>query len=638
MPGRFNPEVTPWTKGMCDALDDPDVWKICCRKSAQVGWTDGVLLNYLGRRIHQSPCPMILMFSKEASAKKFAREKLVPMITVTPELAALVPVGKSRDRGNAWDHKDFAGGFLNLVGSNSPDSVKSTPAPVVAIEEPDDVNANVKGQGDTITLLMERTKTFTRRKIIYGGTPTVAGFSRVDEAYKGSDQRQYWVPCGDCGEMQTLRWEQVKWTEDPALNHEVFGSAVPSSARYCCAHCGSLWSDAEKNRAVRKGVWKASAAFHGVAGFAINELVSPFPGSKLALLVEKRLTAEHALRQGDDTLIRSFRNNTEGEVYSYASAVPSPEKLKDRADSYAELTVPWGGVILTAGVDVQHDRLAVIIRAWGRGEESWLVWWGEVYGRTMVCKWKEEGELDEEFSGAWFELDKLLMGEFTHASGVKLRIRAASIDSGDGQTQEAVYGYVRRRRGFMAIKGENWDPKRDVFSPPKLSVDTTGRHKPHPSGVKPFMVGAAVAKDLILGVDAQGGRIKLLGNGPGRMHWFADVRPDYFDQLTSEVKVPHKTIRGRMVWVCQAGHRNEGLDAEIYALHAARSLKLNLWREDRWAAEEAPIAATKPKATETEPEAGEGEQKAAETVPPAAKPQPKPSNLPRRGGWSANKW
>lgn len=650
------------------ALDDPAVWKVVCRKSAQVAWTDGVLLNYIGRRIHLDPCPIIVMFAKEGSGRKFEREKLTPMIEVTPVLAELIPVHKTRDRDNAQDHKGFPGGFLNLVGSNSPDSVKSTPAPVVCVEEPDDSNTNVKGQGDTITLLEERTKTYERRKIIFGGTPTVDGFSRTDAAYKASDQREFWVPCPDCGEAQTLTWGQVRWSNDPSLNHEVFGAAVLASARYVCAHCGSLWTDAAKNRAVRKarelekqGIpgfgWVAKAAFHGVAGFAINEVYSPFPGSRLASLVAKRLTAEHELALGDDTKIRSFRNNTEGLTYAYKSSVPTAEKLKERAEDYTELTVPWGGVILTAGVDVQHDRLAVVIRAWGRGEESWLLWWGEIPGRTLVVKWNPEGGLDEEHSGAWFELDRLLTGAFPHANGARLRMRAATIDSGDGQTMEAVYSYVRRRGqyGFMAGKGESHDPKRDVFTPPKLSIDTTGRHKPHPSGVRPFMVGTQVAKDLILGVDAQGGRIKLLGNGPGRMHWFKTVRPDYYDHITAEVKVPHKTIRDRMVWMCQAGRRNEGTDCEVYALHAARSLKLNLWREDRWAAEESAIkqpalfegaapAVQAPGSVQTSEthaaaETGPGDKPAVQPrEAPIAPARKQPAGPKPRGGWSAKKW
>jgi phage terminase large subunit GpA-like protein len=187
------------------------------------------------------------------------------------------------------------------------------------------------------------------------------------------------------------------------------------------------------------------------------------------------------------------------------------------------------------------------------------------------------------------------------------------------------------------------------------------------------MVGTQVAKDLLLGVDEQGGRIKLLGNGPGRMHWYRTVRPDYYDQLTAEVKVPHKTIRGRFTWQCLAGRRNEATDCEVYALHAARSLKLNLWREERWQAEESAIkqpalfgeapapvvlppaavqASGIPEATAGEgdlPNEASGEKPAAgnrETPaqPPARAPAPKTqptvqsAGLSRTGGWSAKKW
>jgi hypothetical protein len=131
----------------------------------------------------------------------------------------------------------------------------------------------------------------------------------------------------------------------------------------------------------------------------------------LAELLKKYLTAVHAMALGDDTKIRSFRNNSEGLPYAYKSDVPDGDDLKLRAEGYAELTVPAGGLLLTAGVDVQHDRLAVVIRAWGRGEESWLVFWGEIFGSTLVPD-----------AGAWLDLDA------AHARlPARLRRRAAGV-------------------------------------------------------------------------------------------------------------------------------------------------------------------------------------------------------------------
>lgn len=572
-PGKYNAGLTPWIRGIHAALDDPAVRRVVAQKSAQVAWTDGVLLNYIGRRIDIDPCPMIVMFAKEDGAKEFNHEKLTPMIEATPHLMEKIPIASRRDKNNRWNFKGFPGGFLKLVGSNSPSSVKSTPAPVVCVEEPDDCNTNIKEQGDTITLLIERTKTFARSKVIYGGTPTVEGFSAVEQAYKTSDKRKFFVPCPDCGQESVLSWDNVKWNEDPNINHEVYGHAVLDSAYYVCPHCGTVWDDAKKNRAVRQGVWRATAPFNDTAGFYINEIYSPFPGSRFRNLVDKYLTAKHALDQGDDSKMRSFFNSQLGLPYAFKSGLPEPDVLAERVEDYDELTVPEVGCVLTAGVDVQHDRLAVIIRAWGPGEESWLLYWGEISGKTMLPE-----------KGAWPDLDALLSRKFAGPNGTQLRIRAVSIDSSDGQTSDAVYTFVRKRmsRGFMAIKGSSVnDDSKEIFTTPKPSVDLNGQQKSVKFGLKPFIVGTSRAKDIILGVDANAGRIKLEGRGPGRMHWYKGVRPDYWEQITSEVKAP-ASHSARRVWQKKSGVRNEALDCEVYALHAARSLKLHLWSPARW--------------------------------------------------------
>jgi phage terminase large subunit GpA-like protein len=572
-PGTYNPDLTPWVKHMHAALDDPAVFKVVCKKSAQVAWTDGVLLNYIGRRIDIEPCPMIIMFAKEGAAKEFNDEKLMPMLEVTPALADKVPVDSKRSRDNRWQYKGFPGGFLKLVSSNSASSVKSTPAPVVCVEEPDDANENVAQQGDTITLLEERTKTYARRKIVFGGTPTIKGLSRIDAAYQASNRVSFWVPCPHCGEHQVLAWEHVTWEDDPLSWHEVFGHARPETARYRCPHCASRWTEAEKNRAVRLLEPRAEAEFRGVVGFYINELYSPFPGSQLPRLVEKHLAAQHALAKGDDTKARAFDNNTLGIAYEYKTDIPEPDDLKLRAETYAERSVPSGGLLLTAGVDVQHDRLAVVIRAWGRAEESWLVYWGELPGSTLVAG-----------QGAWADLDMLLTADFVHVTGATLRVEAASIDGSDGNRTEIVNTYVRARRSkglrYMTVKGasEQGDDKREIFSTPRRP-DLNQRNKPSKRSIEVHIVGTTRAKDLILET-----RVKHKGKGPGAMHWYAGVRPDYWEQLTSEVKAPSKANRAKKTWQKKGGVRNEALDCEVYALHAARSLKTNLMHDAHWTA------------------------------------------------------
>src|SRR3546814_18307057 len=127
----------------------------------------------------------------------------------------------------------------------------------------------------------------------------------------------------------------------------------------------------------------------------------------------------------------------------------------------------------TVGVDVQRGanrRLAVIVRAWGREEESWLAYWGEIPGETCIPN-----------HGAWLGLEAFLFGttQFVHESGAAMEVKAVSIDSGDGVTQEAVYAFVRKweHRGVMATTGarDRGHRKAAILSLPNTAADHTGK-------------------------------------------------------------------------------------------------------------------------------------------------------------------
>tara|TARA_Y100000782_G_scaffold71835_2_gene77661 strand:- start:17767 stop:19800 length:2034 start_codon:yes stop_codon:yes gene_type:complete len=563
-PGKYSSDLTPWVPGMLDALDDPTIREVVGVKSSQVAWTDGVWNNYLGKRIHLDPCPILMLMPKDSSINKYLRTKFTPMIKATPVLADLVNL-TSRSSENTRDYKEFPGdGFLALVGSNSPDNVKSWSVPVGCVEEPDDCAGDVQGQGDSVEHLRDRLKTFEDSKLIFGGTPTIKGFSRVEEAYKNSDQRKFWVPCHECGDYHVLSWGCVVIPEDPEANHETYGCCVPERAFYACPHCGGEWDDRQKNINVKSGEWRAEKETKGVAGFYINELYSPFPGSKFELLAIKYLVATHRLKQGDEGKMIHFTNTTLGEAYEYKDGSPDAETLKERAEQYPVLQVPNSGLVMTAGIDVQPDRLAVVLMAWGRGEESWIVYWGEIHAQTSV------NDINDP---CWFELDRALNGVYRHESGAPIRIAAAGIDSGDGNTQDAVYNYVRTRKGgigpkLMAIKGSN-DIDAEIVKIPK-KVDINGKTKAAKWGLRIWMIGVNRAKDLI------SGRMKLTGSGPGRMHWPDDIRPDFYAQITGESKIPSRKHQGKLIWTRKSGANVEAWDGIVYATHAGRVLRIHI--------------------------------------------------------------
>lgn len=574
-PGKYALSVTPyleWDNSPLDALDDPNVQVICCQKSAQVAWTSGVLGNFLGKTIDTAPSPILVLFPKEGAAKEYMDEKFTPMVEATPALQGKIDT-RARVAGQRQLFKKFPGGFLKLVGSNSPASVKSSPVPIVCVEEPDDCNLNLRGQGDSIKLAKERTKTYRRPKIVLGGTPTIAGVSTIAAEMELSDKRVGMVPCHDCGEAHVLSFDNLRCDRDPHGNHPIFGKELPETAYYACPHCGSVWNDMQKNRNVKKGWWQATAPFHGTAGFYLNELYSPFPGSVFAELMKKWLTARHEAENGEIAAMIAFVNSSMGIPFEMVSEGVQEDELAERAEDYAENTVPRGGLLLTMGVDVQHDRLAVIIRAWGRGEESWLVWWGEIYGNTI-----------DRASDVWKKLAEMVFqAAYRSETGAAMKIAAVSIDSSDGTTSDAVYHFVRsvrnKRVAVLAVKGSS-NPDKEIFSKPR-SIDLKHRNtKADKYGVQVYSVGVGKAKDLLIDEHA---RINLTGSGPGRMHFYRGVRADYCGQLLSEIKVPSRLNKHKKVWQKKVGVRNEALDCEVYALHAARSLGTHTMSAAKWA-------------------------------------------------------
>lgn len=66
------------------------------------------------------------------------------------------------------------------------------------------------------------------------------------------------------------------------------------------------------------------------------------------------------------------------------------------------------------------------------------------------------------------------------------------------------------------------------------------------------------------------------------MHWPDDMPEDYFEQLLGEIKAPHRTIKNRLTWQQKAGQAVEDLDCEVYALHAARFMRVHVKSDADW--------------------------------------------------------
>jgi phage terminase large subunit GpA-like protein len=578
-PGRMDCMETPFMLYVMECMDDIDILIIVAQKSAQIAWSE-TQNSYISKRIDIDPQPIIMAFPRQASAKSYANEKIRPMIKASPRI--LEKIGDP-DK-SCFDFYKYPGGFLKLVTAGSPTALKSTSAPVLIVEEPDDLKEDLKGQGDALTIFAERQKTYIERKLIFGGTPSEEGFSKVAVAYGQSNQMKFFVPCHHCGEEHVLDFANLKC--DPYQDgfiDKTYGTHNPDTAYYQCPNCAGLWSDADKKTNILRAIlfhnkgWKATA-ISPIYGFAFNELMSSFPGSNLVALAKKKLEAETDAERGKEGKLKSFTNNSMGLAYSLKSGNIDAKMLREKRIDYPEGIVHPGGVILTMGVDVQHNRFAIIIRAWGRNGNSWLVSWQEIYG---FVKNPEDP--------VWQELTEIYFAKYPHAlsqegNEISLPISACSIDSGDGNTTQLVYSWVKSvsksNPYTYATKGSSDSGAhiKEIFTVPSDPDAKTGKGQrkkvAETMGVNVYIVGVQQGKDEVL-------RKLGLEGAKDRSFHYRLVRNDYEDQLLSNKKRINPAgdaTRYELVM----GKRDEVLDCEVLALHASRALHLHVWTEKHW--------------------------------------------------------
>jgi len=426
-PGQWSTARAAYQRGIMDAVSDPAVETVVVMTSAQIGKTEG-LLNAVGYHIDQDPAPIMVVMPTERDAETWSKDRFATMARDTPCLKGRISDPKSRDGANKILHKRFPGGHLTIVGANAPSGLASRPIRILLCDEVDRYPASAGAEGDPVNLARKRTVTFWNRKIVLVSTPTVRGYSRIEAAYGESDRRHYWVPCPDCDEPQTLQWPRVRWDKDKTGGH------LPETAHYVCAHCGARWSDRRRWAAIRHGEWRAEAAFSGVAGFHLNEVYSSW------VRLEEMVRAFLSAKDSGGEAMKTFVNTALGESWVETGEAPDWQRLYDRREDYRMGAVPAGGLFLTAGADVQKDRIEVSVWAWGRGRESWLIEHRVIDGDTAR-------------GAVWAGLSEMLSESWPHASGARLPLRRLAVDTGYA-TQE-VYAWVRRHRAglVMAIKG-----------------------------------------------------------------------------------------------------------------------------------------------------------------------------------------
>lgn len=533
--GRWVTALTPYLREIMDSFTEPGVNHVVFKKCARIGATEAGL-NVVGYYIHHDPSAIMIVQPTVDDAKDFSKEQLAPTIEDTPVLRERVS-NAVKDSKNTITAKVFPGGSVVLGGANSPRFFRRRTVRILILEEINGygTSAGAKKEGSQIKLAEKRTETMGyRRKVYKNSTPTTVGECAITEEFAKSDQRYFHVPCPHCGHTQRLEWERLEYKDlaEPAY-------------RCASAECGALIEEADKDAMVAAGAWVVTNPLSEIRGYHLNALYSPF-------VRWRTLVSEWVAAQGDPEALRVFVNTALGEAWEDREAQDLADALAARSRQYepegATWRVPKMAAILVCGVDKQDAELHYVVRAYGPGEQSWMIDWGIFKGDTTQPK-------------VWAELEEWrTTRRWRHEGGALLKIRSMCIDSGDDP--DPVYAFTKPRLAdyVFATKG-GADPTADVL--PKKPTRTKIKSRL-------YVIGTQNIKKRLY---RRAGMIVpdpyTLDAGAGFMHWNERGDAVYWWEFFSQ-RLEQRKVRDKLVWmwVKKSGWRDEKLDCEVYAYAA----------------------------------------------------------------------
>lgn len=552
-PGPFRTSRTPYNKAIMDRLSATDPAQyIIYKKSSQVGATE-LGNNWVGYTIDVDPSPMLYLMPTDALMKKTSKTRLQPMIDSTPDLKEKVKASRAKDSGNTILEKSYPGGPLTMVGGNSPVGLSSVAVKKVYGDEIDRLPLDVGGEGSAVDLATTRTITFgSRKKILLTSTPTRKGQSIIDAEYEKTCQCEYHVPCPHCGTMQTLKFIQLKWEKGKY-----------SLTTYECEHCKEQINERFKTQMLSKGEWIPlyPDRVDGITwGYFINALYSPLGWYSWA-----QMAKEYDDSEGEIPKRITFVNTKLGLCYETEGDSPQWELLYQQREQYKFGTVKKDVAFVTAGVDIQADRIEVEVVGWMKGKKSQSIDYRIIMGDTSM-------------EDTWDKL-QILFGEFfLREDGVNMQINIMCVDT--GYNTSYVYDFCNRPQcvgRVIPVKGS--DSMSMMFTAPR-SVEYSRQGKPI-NRVKVYSVGVSMIKSELYGW------LKQIKNTdgttpPGYCH-FPEYGTEYFRGITAE-KLERKTNAKNynvFQWV-KTYKRNEPLDCRVYARAAAAIFGMDLFNDAAW--------------------------------------------------------
>jgi len=580
----------PYQNAILDAFGNDDIETVSVRKSARTGYTKMLLAASAYFTAFKKRNQAIWQ-PTDSDATEFVETEFNTMLRDVATIKPIFPALEKKHAHNKNDYKKFLGCVTYIKGGATARNYRRISVDVAIIDEVDGFDKDIDNEGSPRKLAAKRTEGATFPKKIVGSTPKLKYLSEIDAAIEEADAIfTFRVPCPHCGTYQALEFggkdkkHGLKWFNNDS-----------ETAAYACIDCHALFTQAEYLTIWDQGRWEDAHGnwycdkTHKFKNFS-GEIIRPAknigidnmwtiysPQTTWVKIVKEFLDASKKAKHGDTSDLKTFINTTLGQSFEEASEKTDATDLEKRAEDYPLRIVPMGGLIIMCGIDVQKDRFEIVVWAFGRGEEMWVIDYIVIEANPAI-----ESE--------WKKLDKHLLHHYHHASGTLLNIEHVGLDTGGHWTHEA-YNYVRERKTakgwdtpispkiYPKVFGTKGSSTHGIKISGKSSLQDISRfNKVIKRGIRLYLVGTESAKNLIFN------RLQTKDPGPGYMHLSKHLPADFFQHMTNEVRVTKQTTKGLIsTWVPKrSGARNECLDCTVMTLFCADKAALQNKTQREW--------------------------------------------------------
>ena len=368
-PGPYRTDWCPYVREPQEAFTDPKVRLIVLCWASRTSKTE-TALNCVRYSVggDAQPC-MIVMPSKEL-ARSFSEVRWMPAIEDSPILRAEKPEDSDQYKLLEMHFKRCS---VFLTGANSAANLKSRGIGVLMADEIDTWPEESDKETGALQQAMERIKDRPGAKAILTSTPTVES-GQIWYEFGLGDQRYYFIPCPECGHMQSLKFGQIRWPEECKDGDGWKLNEVKRLARYHCEKCDSPWNDGQKLAQLKAGQWRPTnpKAEHDRRSYHLSSIYPAWItyGEVAVQFLRAKSNPAELQRVVNSWFAEPFYLGGMRGEFEAAVAARAVDQASD---------VPAGHKALMT-VDVQQDHVRFLVRAHNRERGSIRLDYGQAPG------------------------------------------------------------------------------------------------------------------------------------------------------------------------------------------------------------------------------------------------------------------